>query len=97
MIHLLAQIANNSPFEWAAQHIQIIGWPTLCIFAWQVARYFERITNQASKTIGQIDTMATNHFPHMQESLQNQDVLLHSVDASLITIAENSRRRREDF
>jgi hypothetical protein len=33
----------------------------------------------------------------MQASLQKQDDLLHSMDASLKTIAENSHRRREDF
>jgi hypothetical protein len=99
MIHLLAllQTTNSSPFEWASQHLQVIGWPALCIFAWRVATYFERLSAQASKTIGQIDTLATNHFPHMEASLQNQDTLLHSMDKSLATIANNSRRRREDF
>jgi hypothetical protein len=91
------QTLNSSPFEWVAQHLQVIGWPTLCIFAWKVATYFERLSAQASKTIGQIDTLATNHFPHMEASLKNQDDLLHSMDKSLSTIADNSRRRREDF
>ena len=90
MTHLAQMVSSGSPFEWVAQHIQLVGWPALCIFAWQVARYFERITTLASKTITQIDTMATNHFPHMEASLQNQDVLLHSVDASL----EDYRRQQ---
>jgi hypothetical protein len=88
---------SNTPFEYFSTHLQVLGWPALLFFAWQVARYFERITAQASKTIGQIDTLATNHMPHMEESLKNQDGLLHSIDTSLKTIADNSRRRREDF
>jgi hypothetical protein len=92
MIHLLAAFlpTANSPFEWASQHLQIIGWPALVIFAWRVATYFERITSQASKTVGQIDMLATNHMPHMETSLI-------SMEKSLTTIAENSHRRREDF
>ncbi len=98
MIHLLAQIANNpSPFEWAFQHLALVGWPAICYAAWKISKYVERLTRQASLTVGQIDKMATNCFPTMQESLQKQDALLHSVDASLKTIADNSRRRREDF
>ncbi len=98
MIHLALQTSSNLvALEWVAQHLQVIGWPALCVFAWKVATYFERLSTQASKTITQIDTMATNHFPHVESSLITQDGLLHSMDVSLKTIADNSRRRREDF
>ena len=97
MTHLAQMVSSGSPFEWVAQHIQLVGWPALCIFAWQVARYFERITTLASKTITQIDLLSTNHAPHMEASLANQDRLLHSMDQNLKTIANNSHRRREDF
>jgi hypothetical protein len=84
MLHLIQAVSNQaSPFEWISQHIQLIGWPALVVCAWQVARFFEKISNQASKTIGQIDTLATNHFPHMEASLLNQDRLMHSMDKSL--------------
>jgi hypothetical protein len=88
---------ENSPLEYVFQHLQVVGWPAICWCAWKVSKYFERVTSQASKTIGQIDLMATNHFPHMEASLGKQDDLMHSMDTSLKTIADNSRRRREDF
>ena len=84
-----------SPFEWASQHLQTLGWPVLCFFAWRVSKYFEHVSAQAIKTINQIDIMATNHFPHMETSLQTQDGLLHSMDASLKQIATNQQRHRD--
>jgi hypothetical protein len=58
-----------------------------------VSKYFERTTAQASKTITQIDSMATNHFPHMEASLRNQDGLMHSMDASLKTLVERTPKQ----
>ena len=86
--------SNLPPMEWAFQHLQVIGWPTLLLLAWRVSKYFERVTSTATKTVQQIDKMATNCFPTMQASLQNQDNLLHSVNESLKEIAQNTGRRR---
>jgi hypothetical protein len=98
MLHLIqAAVSNPSPFEWVSQHLQLIGWPTLVYLAWKVSKYFDRASHQIVKTITQIDTMATNHFPHMEESLSKQDTLMESMDKSLKTIAGNSSRRREQF
>lgn len=83
----------QSPFEYVSTHLQVIGWPALVYFAWMVSKYFERITAQASKTITQIDSMATNHFPHMEASLMKQDGLLHSVDQSLKTLVDRTPDR----
>jgi hypothetical protein len=86
---------NLPPFEWAYQHMALVGWPTVCYCAWRLSRYVDRVTRQAVKTVSQIDKMATNCFPTMQRSLENQDGLLHSMDKSLKTIAENSSRREQ--
>ena len=83
----------QSPFEYVSTHLQVIGWPALVYFAWLVSKYFERITKQASKTISQIDSMATNHFPHMEDSLRNQDGLMHSMDESLKTLVARTPDR----
>jgi hypothetical protein len=90
-------VPSETPFIWAIEHLSAIGWPALCWCAWKVSKYFERITSQASKTIGQIDTLATNHMPHVEASLALQDGIMRSMDTSLKTIAGNSHRRREDF
>jgi hypothetical protein len=89
--------SETTPWVWAIEHLSAIGWPALCYVAWQVSKYFDRVTKQATRTVEQIEKMSTNCFPTMQASLQNQDSLLHSMDANLKTIADNSGRRREDF
>jgi hypothetical protein len=93
----LLQTSNSSPLTWAVEHVSAIGWPALCYFAWKVATYFSKASEQMNKTIGQIDKMSLNCFPTMQASLQNQDNMLHSINENLKTIAQNSYRRREDF
>lgn len=91
MFHLLLQTPNSLPvYEWVFQHLQLIGWPTLCLFAWKASKYFERLTTQATKTVSQIDSMATNHFPHMEASLATQDRLMESMNDNLKIIADNS-------
>jgi hypothetical protein len=85
---------NLPPVEWAFQHLQVIGWPALVYVAWKVSSVFQKFMDQLEKTTSQIDTMAENHFPHMEKSLATQDVLLHSVNESLKEIATNTGRRR---
>jgi hypothetical protein len=89
--------SDTTPWVWAIEHLSALGWPVIVYCAWQVSKYVDRVTKQASLTVEQINLLATNHAPHMEASLQNQDGLLHSMDASLKTIAQNSGRRREDF
>jgi hypothetical protein len=81
---------NNFPelFQWCYDHMMIIGWPALFISAWKISKIFNEMSAIVVKTVDQIDSMAINHFPHMQESLKNQDGLLKSVDTHLKTLVE---------
>ena len=90
-------IVPNSPFEWVSTHIQTVAWPAVFLVIWRVSRWVTQLQSMATKTIGQIDTLATNHFPHMEESLKRQDTLLSEINGHLSKIADNSGRRREDF
>lgn len=86
------QVVSNvqTPFEWLTSHIQLVGWPLIVFIAWKASKVFTDIKHAITRTFGQIDTMATNHFPHMEASLLKQDnilasqtTLLTSVDSSL--------------
>jgi hypothetical protein len=70
-------VSNPTPFEWASQHLHLIAWPTLVFFAakasWTIGKFFQQTKFQVEKTINQIDTMSTNHFPHMEKALLNMD------------------------
>lgn len=89
-------IANNpTPFEWASQHIHLVAWPTIVAIvgkvAWSASKWLTETKTQVDKTISQINTMATNHFPHMEKSLINMDkniarLTMHQTgDASVST------------
>ena len=78
--------SNLATFEWFYSHLGLIGWPALVVFVWRASKWVTETTAIATKAVGQIDTLATNHFPHMEESLRNQDELIKSVDGSLKSV-----------
>jgi hypothetical protein len=86
----LANPNNLPPYEWIFQHLQVIGWPTLCYAVWRVTRFFTIVEGRVLNAEDHVVNMATNHFPHMEASLQNQDVLLKSMDGSLKAIANQT-------
>ena len=83
--------ADFSAFQWAYDHMMLIGWPLIVITVWRASKWVTEITAVATKAVTQIDKMATDHFPTMCTSLQKQDELLHSVDTSLKTIAQRTQ------
>lgn len=88
-LHLLAQaVVSVTPWDWAANHIHLVGWPAIVLIAWKVRGYFNNVSNQFTKAVGQIDTMASNHFPHMEQSLAKQDVFLESIDKNIARLAD---------
>lgn len=89
---LIQAVANNpTPFEWASQHIHIVAWPVIVGFvgkaAWSISKFLTELKDKATKTVGQIDLLATNHFPHMEASLSNQDKVLGEIAKSSASTA----------
>jgi hypothetical protein len=75
---------------WFADHIHLFGWPALLVFVWRASSFFTKLGVRAMGAEAHIQKMATNCFPTMQASLQNQDILLKSIDASLKHIADKN-------
>ena len=88
---MIADPNNLTPLEWVSQHIQLVGWPTLIYATWRVTRFFTIVETRVLSAEEHITTLATNHFPHMEASLQNQDNLLKSMDGSLKTLADGRK------
>jgi len=78
-------MATNSltPWEWSLQHLHLMGWPTVVFLAWRAGSYFKKLQGDVVKTIDQIDTMATNHAPHMQMYLEEAKISLNSIDKNI--------------
>jgi len=77
VLHLMAQAVSNTPFEWASQHLHLVAWPTIvgivAKVSWKISKSIQQTKSQVEKTVEQIDTMALNHFPHMEKALVNMD------------------------
>jgi hypothetical protein len=73
ILHLLQVVAPNSattPFQWAANYIHVVAWPTICYAAIKGTQAVTKFVSKLDTSVEQIDTMATNHFPHMEEYLK---------------------------
>lgn len=88
MSHLFLLFLAALPFDWAAAHMHLIGWPAVVGIAWKVSRAVSKFTNRVDTTMTQIDTMSTNHFPHMEQSLARQDVFLENIDKNIGRLAD---------
>lgn len=40
-------IQQISPFEWAVQHIQLIGWPAVLMAGWKISRFLTKVEDRA--------------------------------------------------
>ena len=79
-----------STFEYLYQHMNIIAYPGVALFLWKASQWFTETKGVVAKTVAQIDTLSTNHFPHMEKSLATQDGLLHEMNESLKNIAKTA-------
>lgn len=81
---------NSFPelFQWCYDHLALVGYTGVAVFVWKTRGFWAEFSTTVKKTVSQIDTLATNHFPHMESSLKNQDELLKSVDTHLKTLVE---------
>jgi hypothetical protein len=85
-------IATNGPVVWAIEHLSAIGWPAICVIAWKVASAFQGFVDKLEKMTAQVESMTTNHVPHIETSLAHQDAALDTMRDSLKEIAINTRR-----
>lgn len=74
---------------WAAEHLHI---PAIVFGIWRLSRFFSKVETRVLTAEANLNTLSTNHFPHMEASLANQDNLLKSMDTSLKTIATQTKR-----
>jgi hypothetical protein len=70
-----------SPFEWASQHLQIVGWPALLVIAWRLRGYIEKIFQKWD----QVDSKTTESLEHLIEV----KTAIGETAATLATISSN--------
>jgi hypothetical protein len=77
---------STSPFEWASQHLHLIGWPALILIAWKVRGAVDKFFTHVMRVEGSIHKWDTNHLPHMQDYLQ-------SIDTNIKILVDRSPRK----
>jgi len=94
--------AGPTPFEWASDHIHMVGWGTviaLAVWLWRQSINFIvefKESRKASKTaMEQINQLATTHFPQMQANLsgldektQEANKILASIDKGITVLVD---------
>ena len=79
---------------WLSANFHVIGWTGLTIGVWKVSRFITKAESRVLTAEQQLNTLATNHFPHMEASLKNQDGLMHEMNESLKLIATNTCKKK---
>lgn len=85
-------ITTATVLIWAVEHLHI---PAIVYGIWKASAIFKDLSGRALKVEDNINTLSTNHFPHMEASLANQDVLMKSMDSSLKKIAEQTSKKKK--
>ena len=71
VLHLAQAAAPNAvtPFQFASNYVHLVAWPTICVFLWKASKAVQKFTDKVETTTNQINTMATNHMPHVQDGI----------------------------
>jgi len=78
-----------SAFSFISSNIHLAGWVFLIGLAWKVSRFFTKASDALSK-LDRVDetlnTVATNHLPHLEEHMNNINDTLRGIRQDILTI-----------
>lgn len=79
-------------FKFFSDHIHILGWLTLISFvakmSWRVSAFLEKISQSFDKTTkmqNTVEKVATNHLPHLQQSMDRMNETLAETRNDLVS------------
>ena len=71
----------QTPFAWLVEHLNLLGWPVVCIAVYKFARFLDQMQTRAAVVEDNINNIASNHLSHMQNSLESIDQTLKRQDS----------------
>jgi len=95
MVAILQSPSNilNSILSFVDQHIHLIGWPLLISVAWKSSQYVSKLQTRAENSENTLQSLATNHIPHLQAGIDNiassVDKGIDRLDKSLDLLGQN--------
>jgi hypothetical protein len=87
LLMLTAATQQLTPFEWAVQHIQLIGWPAVLVAAWKISRFLVKIEERALSAEKSI-IVITESNKELKDTLAGQVTAQHELAASVNQLAE---------
>jgi len=72
-----------SPLEWALEHLQLIGWPTVVIIAWKLRGAFDTLVNNYLKHIEKSQEEIAEGVKNLAEAAErHKDAIVAAIIAS---------------
>jgi hypothetical protein len=87
----------QTPLAWAFDHLNLIGWPSICFVVYKFARFLDRMQHRAAVVEENVNNIATNHLDHMQKSLESIDgTMQRQEDRWNAWLAAQAARNHDD-
>ena len=83
-----------SPWDWASEHIQLIGWPTLVYLAWRVSRFITKKEYIASEEKIKLDE---THQIVKDAKLDEVHQIVKDTQKSLSDIVQEWKQENSEF
>ena len=62
-----------TPFQWASDHIHLVGWPAVMAAAYKLHTIFLDVRDRAISLEAKANKLTENDIPHIQVSLESID------------------------
>lgn len=92
-------------FQFVSNNIHLAGWVFLMGLIWKISKFFGKVTEalesakdaatRTRKMETTIETVATNHLPHLQEGINEVNETLKELHRDLLTMLLSKLHKEE--
>jgi hypothetical protein len=83
-----------SPFEWAMQHLQLIGWPSVLIVVWKITKFLTKLEDRALDAEKNLKVVAESNT-ELKTALEGQVQAQRELAQGVHQLAEAMSRQSE--
>lgn len=83
-----------SPFEWAVQHIQLIGWPSVLVIVWKATKFLTKLEDRALEAEKNLKVVADSNA-ELKNALEGQVQAQRELANGVHQLAEAMSRQSE--
>jgi hypothetical protein len=83
-----------TPFEWAVQHIQLIGWPSVLVVVWKMTKFLTKLEDRALDAEKNLRVVAESNI-ELKSALEGQVQAQRELANGVHQLAEAMSRQSE--